>query len=192
MVDHVNDKDLSEFILAGTHHCCSVPFQAPPDDLTGIKCADIHKSYARPQDCRFYEECKFPNKITRFSPTNCVEGPGLYLIKNIDWSQATTKFNDSKTRVGPRRAASGRAWNWLMSRRRLDGEFELIRLLLTEEGTEGVSPCRVCVPRVVRPTRAVWRLELSAVDSVWIVVAGDLWSRYYGPMLAQYHVHITR
>ena len=90
------------------------------------------------------------------------------------------------------RAASGRAWNWLMSRRRLDGEFELIRLLLTEEGTEGVSPCRVCVPRVVRPTRAVWRLELSAVDSVWIVVAGDLWSRYYGPMLAQYHVHITR
>ena len=115
MVDHVNDKDLSEFILAGTHHCCSVPFQAPPDDLTGIKCADIHKSYARPQDCRFYEECKFPNKITRFSPTNCVEGPGLYLIKNIDWSQATTKFNDSKTRVGPRRAASGRAWNWLMS-----------------------------------------------------------------------------
>ena len=67
MVDHVNDKDLSEFILAGTHHCCSVPFQAPPDDLTGIKCADIHKSYARPQDCRFYEECKFPNKITRFS-----------------------------------------------------------------------------------------------------------------------------
>ena len=115
MVDHVNDKDLSEFILAGTHHCCSVPFQAPPDDLTGVKCADIHKSYARPQDCRFYEECKFPNKITRFSPTNCVEGPGLYLIKNIDWSQATTKFNDSKTQVGPRRAASGRAWNWLIS-----------------------------------------------------------------------------
>ena len=53
-------------------------------------------------------------------------------------SDKSTGRYDSKTRVGPRRVASGRAWNWLMSRRRLDGEFELIRLL-TEEGTEGVS-----------------------------------------------------
>ena len=100
MVDHVNNKDLSEFILAGTHYCCSVPFQAPPDDLTGIKCADIHKSYARPHDCRFYEECKFPNKITRFSPIDSVKGPGLYLIKDIDWSQAVAKFKDLMKRQG--------------------------------------------------------------------------------------------
>ena len=112
-------------------------------------------------------------------------------------SDKSTGRYDSKTRVGPRRVASGRAWNWLMSRRRLDGEFELIRLLLTEEGTEGVSSC-VC-PVSYRPTRAVTGVEagavssaVSCVDSVWIVVAGDLWSRYYGPMLAQYHVHITR
>ena len=43
------------------------------------------------------------------------------------------------------RSASRRVWTRLelahVSRRRLDGEFELIRLL-TEEGTEGVS--RVC------------------------------------------------
>ena len=174
MVDHVNDKDLSEFILAGTHHCCSVPFQAPPDDLTGIKCADIHKSYARPQDCRFYEECKFPNKITRFSPTNCVEGPGLYLIKNIDWSQATTKFNDSKTRVGPRRAASGRAWNWLMSRRRLDGEFELIRLLLTEEGTEGVSPCVCPVSYVLLVRCGGWSCQLWTPCGSWSLETSGL------------------
>ena len=104
-----------------------------------------------------------------------------------------------------------------MSRRRLDGEFELIRLL-TEEGTEGVSrvcaPCRTsysgdllvrcgggwsCGEAGAVEIRGSIEVEtvchVSAVDSelrVWIVVAGDLWSRYYGPMLAQYHVHITR
>ena len=35
-----------------------------------------------------------------------------------DTSDKSTGRYDSKTRVGPRRVASGRAWNWLMSRRR--------------------------------------------------------------------------
>ena len=97
MVDHVNDKEanLNSFLLALTHHCCSVPFQAPPDDLTGIKCADIftnltldHKTAGSTRSANFPEQ-----NYSRFSPTNCVEGPGFFLIKNIDyWSQATTKF----------------------------------------------------------------------------------------------------
>ena len=33
-------------------------------------------------------------------------------------SDKSTCHYDSKTRVGPRRVASGRAWNWLMSRQR--------------------------------------------------------------------------
>jgi hypothetical protein len=100
MIDHINDRDMSEFILAGTHYCCSVQFQTPPEDLTGIKCSDIHKSYARPQDCRFYEECKFPNKFTRLSPTDSVQGPGLYLIKDIDWSLCTPKFVELMEKKG--------------------------------------------------------------------------------------------
>jgi len=100
MIDHVNDKDMSEFILAATHYCCSVQFQTPPEDLTGIKCSDIHKSYARPQDCRFYEECKLPNKLTRLAPTDSVQGPGLYLINNIDWSKATSKFVELMQKEG--------------------------------------------------------------------------------------------
>ena len=100
MIDHINDKDMSEFILAGTHYCCSVQFQTPPEDLTDIKCSDIHKSYAMSQQCRFYEECKFPNKLTRLSPTDSIQGPGLYLIKNIDWSQSTPKFVDLMKKEG--------------------------------------------------------------------------------------------
>ena len=92
MIDHINDKDLSEFILSGTHYCGSVLFQEPPDDRANLQCFDIHKSYAKPQDCRFYNECKFPYKITRFSPTDSIQGPGLYLITNLDWTYATPKF----------------------------------------------------------------------------------------------------
>ena len=100
MIDYVNDKELSQFVIAGMHYCCSIQFQTPPTDLTGIKCADIQKSYARPHDCRFYEECKFPNKLTRFSPTDSVQGPGLYLIENLDWTRATPKFVELMRKQG--------------------------------------------------------------------------------------------
>ena len=97
-VDHIGDSLMSNFILEGTHWCCSAAFnKASTHDL---KCYDISKSYAKFYEARFYEECKFPSKFTDLRPIDKVMGPGMYRIQNLDWSEAGPKFRDICTRMG--------------------------------------------------------------------------------------------
>ena len=55
-------------------------------------CLDIHKSYASFHTCALYETEKFPSKITTLRPTDKLQGPGAYLIDELDWSGADPAF----------------------------------------------------------------------------------------------------
>ena len=50
------------------------------------KTIDIAKSYAVFHKCIAYEG--FPTKLNHLRPTDDLEGPGFYLISNLDWSNA--------------------------------------------------------------------------------------------------------
>ena len=51
---------------------------------------DIKSSYTTPHSCSLYEG--FPNKITDFRPTDKDEGPGFYLLDNLEFSNASDQF----------------------------------------------------------------------------------------------------
>lgn len=97
-IDHVGDQLLSNFVLAGTHYCCTASFNtleavqsdAVLGEIQPFDCWDISKSYARPHDSPFYEG--FPGKLTSVRPCTRVMGPGLYRIRNINTTMANPKL----------------------------------------------------------------------------------------------------
>ena len=96
-IDAIGDRDLSEFVCRGLHYNVnSVDFK--PYETTELEHIDIASSYASFWKCRLYE--KFPNKLTDLRPTNQIEGPGLYLIDELDWTHADPKFVEICERLG--------------------------------------------------------------------------------------------
>jgi hypothetical protein len=61
-------------------------------------CIDIAKSYANFHECVAYDD--FPSKLTDLRPTTTVQGPGFYLIDNLDWSAAPAKFVEMQKLLG--------------------------------------------------------------------------------------------
>ena len=64
-------------------------------------------------------------------------------------SDKSTGRYDSKTRVGPRRVASGRAWTWLMSQQKR-GE-------LCKQRVVRKAGCGAAAPRRKKPLSPKWR-----------------------------------
>ena len=92
-IDAVSDEAMSNFVERGLHYnISSIDFKAVPEDKSELVCIDIVASYASFHKCRLYME--FPNKLTDLRPTNKMEGPGFYLIDQLDWSAANPKFVD--------------------------------------------------------------------------------------------------
>ena len=58
-------------------------------------CIDKIKSYATFHECRLYETELFPSKINVIRPTSELHGPGVYLIDNLDWTNADQRFRAS-------------------------------------------------------------------------------------------------
>ena len=85
-IDHAVDTMMSNFVLEGAHWCCSASFN--PAKTEDLRCYDMTKSYATSHESRFYEECKFPGKLTDLRPIDRIMGPGLYRITNLNWSDA--------------------------------------------------------------------------------------------------------
>ena len=91
-IDHVADSMMSNFVLEGTHWCCSASFN--PAKTEDLHCYDMSKSYAKFYESRFYEECMLPSKFTDLRPIDKIMGPGFYKINNLNWSDADTKFTE--------------------------------------------------------------------------------------------------
>ena len=92
-IDHVVDTLMSKFVLEGAHWCCAARFNATAT-TTNLRCFDMKKSYASFHESRFYEECKFPSKLTVLRPIDRIMGPGMYRINNLNWSTADPKFTE--------------------------------------------------------------------------------------------------
>ena len=90
-IDHIQDSLLSKFVLEGVHYCCTAVFRAA-DEGAVLRCYDMIKSYATFHESRFYDECKFPGKLTDVYPIDRVMGPGLYRIDGVNWETANPKF----------------------------------------------------------------------------------------------------
>ena len=80
-VDDIDNRELSEFIKAGTHYNESVEFRPFEDNFNHI---DQTKAYTNFRMCKFYEG--FLGKITDFRKTDKIEGVGLYEITHLDFS----------------------------------------------------------------------------------------------------------
>lgn len=95
MIDDIDNKELSEFIKYGTHYNSTVDFKDVYRYKSGLKKVlhiDMEKAYANFHTCKWYEG--FIGKITDFRKTTCIEGVGLYLVDNFDFSKCKTKFKN--------------------------------------------------------------------------------------------------
>ena len=98
-IDAIDDEALSSFVLRGVHYnVSSVDLKSIPEHTGELEYIDIRSSYANFWMCRLYR--RFPNKITDLRVTDRVEGPGFYLIHELDWSAANPKFRDLCKRLG--------------------------------------------------------------------------------------------
>jgi hypothetical protein len=90
-VDDINQKELSDFIVRGTHYNCSIEFPAYEiRHASNIKCIDQEKAYYNFQKCKYYNG--FMGKITDFRKCNKIMGVGLYLITNLKCSNKNNKL----------------------------------------------------------------------------------------------------
>lgn len=89
-VDDVKDELLSNFIRCSAHLTCSRINPKFKDDLVLLqdkfKEIDGVKAYSKFRNCNWFQG--FVGKITDFRKTDKIEGLGLYLIGNIDWTNA--------------------------------------------------------------------------------------------------------
>ena len=90
-IDAIGDKALYNFVEAGIHRNVSNFVAIQHNDASGLECLDIRSSFANVQRSDFYEG--FPTKLTDMRPCSKIEGPGVYRIRNIDWSSAEQKFS---------------------------------------------------------------------------------------------------
>ena len=91
MIDDITDKELSNFILHGTHYN-NIKDYVERDYLENIPCGsiDMKKAYLQSDKSLFYEG--FLGKITDFRKCDKIMGLGYYCIDNLDFSQCDKKF----------------------------------------------------------------------------------------------------
>lgn len=98
--DFINNEELHNFIINGTHFNGTIDFtdteQYKEQIPTDIKHIDMTKAYTQFKTCSFYSG--FMGKITDFRKVDNYEQKGLYYITNLDLSNCHSKFlllNDS-------------------------------------------------------------------------------------------------
>lgn len=95
MIDDIDNKELSEFIRYGTHYNSTVDFKDIYRYKAGLKKVnhiDMEKAYSNFHLCKWYDE--FMGKITDFRKTSIIEGVGLYLVDEFDFSLSNSKFKN--------------------------------------------------------------------------------------------------
>ena len=89
-IDAINNKAVYDFCSAGIHRNMSNFVAIEHSDVSGLESLDIRSSFANVHQSKFYDG--FPTKITDMRPCHKIEGPGVYRIRNLDWSLANPKF----------------------------------------------------------------------------------------------------
>ena len=99
-IDHIKNPKLSNFILQGVHYNGTVDYEQVHEDLFGefngddilqnkddISHIDMQKAYTQFLTSRHY--MGFMNKVNHFRKTDKVQGLGMYVITDIDYSGVT-------------------------------------------------------------------------------------------------------
>ena len=93
-IDHISEPGLSKFVRAGTHFNCTVDYEPIWEqsedgfeyllDETGIRHIDMEKAYTQHRASKYY--CGFMNMVHHFRVTDRVQGIGLWVIEDLDYS----------------------------------------------------------------------------------------------------------
>ena len=81
-IDDIQNSELSNFILNGTHYNTNIMFGYKNPS---VKCIDQIKAYYNFKSTKYYQG--FLGKITDFRKTDKIQGVGLYLIKDLQYKK---------------------------------------------------------------------------------------------------------
>lgn len=97
MIDDVDDKLLSSFVNESTHFNGSVDFVDNKPNIKDLVHHDQEKAYTASKTSKYYEG--FLGKITDFRKTNKYQGVGIYMIDNINFTNASQRIIDVNNRL---------------------------------------------------------------------------------------------